>query len=248
MNEQYIVGRNPVLEILKSEKEIEKIFVLRGELKGSINKIIGIAKDRNIIIQQVDRNKLDQISEGNAHQGVAALVTPYEYSTIDAILDRGEELNKPPFLLVLDGIEDPHNLGAIIRTAECGGVQGIIIPKRRSAGVTQTVYKSSAGAVEHMLIAKVNNISDAIEELKKKGLWIYGADVAGEEYYFNTDLKGPVALVIGSEGKGISRLVKEKCDFLLKIPMFGEISSLNASNAASILIYEVVRQNHEKKR
>lgn len=248
MNEQYIVGRNPVLEILKSEKEIEKIFVLRGELKGSINKIIGIAKDRNIIIQQVDRNKLDQISEGNAHQGVAALVTPYEYSTIDAILDRGEKLNKPPFLLVLDGIEDPHNLGAIIRTAECGGVQGIIIPKRRSAGVTQTVYKSSAGAVEHMLIAKVNNISDAIEELKKKGLWIYGADVAGEEYYFNTDLKGPVALVIGSEGKGISRLVKEKCDFLLKIPMFGEISSLNASNAASILIYEVVRQNHEKKR
>lgn len=248
MNEQYIVGRNPVLEILKSEKEIEKIFVLRGELKGSINKIIGIAKDRNIIIQQVDRNKLDQISEGNAHQGVAALVTPYEYSTIDAILDRGEELNKPPFLLVLDGIEDPHNLGAIIRTAECGGVQGIIIPKRRSAGVTQTVYKSSAGAVEHMLIAKVNNISDAIEELKKKGLWIYGADVAGEEYYFNTNLKGPVALVIGSEGKGISRLVKEKCDFLLKIPMFGEISSLNASNAASILIYEVVRQNHEKKR
>lgn len=247
MKEQYIVGRNPVLEVLKSEKEIEKILVIKGELKGSINKIIGIAKDRNIIIQQVNKNKLDQISQGNAHQGVAALSSPYNYSSIDEILGKAKKLNQPPFVIILDSIEDPHNLGAIIRTAECGGVHGIIISKRRSAHVTQTVYKSSAGAVEHMPIAKVNNISDTIDELKEKGLWIYGAHVDGEDYYFNTELKGSIALVIGSEGKGISRLVKEKCDFLLKIPMFGRISSLNASNAASILIYEVVRQNYDKK-
>ncbi|NMB26473.1 MAG: 23S rRNA (guanosine(2251)-2'-O)-methyltransferase RlmB [Tissierellia bacterium] len=248
MKEQYIVGRNPVLEILKSDKEVEKILVTKGQLKGSINKIIGIAKDRNIIIQQVDKNKLDQISGGNAHQGVAALVSPYNYSSVDEIIDKARKLNTSPFIIILDGIEDPHNLGAIIRTAECGGVHGIIIPKRRSAHVTQTVYKSSAGAVEHMSIAKVNNISDTIEELKEKGLWVYGADIDGQEYYFNTELKGPIALVIGSEGKGISRLVKEKCDFLLKIPMFGHISSLNASNAASILIYEVVRQSYGSKR
>lgn len=247
MKEQYIVGRNPVLEVLKSEKEIEKILIIKGELKGSINKIIGIANDKNIIIQEVNKKKLDQISDGSVHQGVAALVAPYTYSSINDILEKAKKSNKPPFILILDSIEDPHNLGAIVRTAECGGVHGIIIPKRRSAHVTQTVYKSSAGAVEHMSIAKVNNISDTIDELKQKGLWIYGADVDGEDYYFNTELRGPIALVIGSEGKGISRLVKEKCDFLLKIPMFGEITSLNASNAASVLIYEVVRQNHGKK-
>ena len=176
------------------------------------------------------------------------MVSPYNYSSVDEIIDKARKLNTSPFIIILDGIEDPHNLGAIIRTAECGGVHGIIIPKRRSAHVTQTVYKSSAGAVEHMSIAKVNNISDTIEELKEKGLWVYGADIDGQEYYFNTELKGPIALVIGSEGKGISRLVKEKCDFLLKIPMFGHISSLNASNAASILIYEVVRQSYGSKR
>ena len=248
MDEQYIVGRNPVLEILKAGKEIEKIYILKGDLKGSINKIIGIAKDKNIMIQQVDRNKLEQIAQGSSHQGVAALVTPYVYFSIDDILEKAKKLSESPFIVILDGIEDPHNLGAIIRTAECGGVHGIIIPKRRAAHVTSTVYKSSAGAVEHMMIAKVNNISDTIEELKEKGLWIYGADADGEEYYFNTDLKGPIALVIGNEGKGISRLVKEKCDFLLKIPMYGKVSSLNASNAASILIYEVVKQGYEKKK
>ncbi|MCF6465862.1 23S rRNA (guanosine(2251)-2'-O)-methyltransferase RlmB [Clostridium sp. Cult2] len=247
MDEQYIIGRNPVLEVLKSGKEIEKIYVARGELKGSINKIIGVAKDRNIIIQQVDKNKLNQIAQGSPHQGVVALVTPYVYFSIDDMLKRAEKLDEPPFLIILDGIEDPHNLGAIIRTAECGGAHGIIIPKRRSAHVTSAVYKSSAGAVEHMMIAKVNNISDTIETLKDKGLWIYGADIDGEEYYFSTEFRGPIALVIGSEGKGISRLVKEKCDFLVKIPMKGKVSSLNASNAASILIYEVVKQDYEKK-
>jgi 23S rRNA (guanosine2251-2'-O)-methyltransferase len=248
MDEQYIIGRNPVLEVLKTGKEIEKIFILKGDLKGSINKIVGIAKDKNILMQYVDKNKLDQIAQGGSHQGIAALVTPYVYFSIDDILKKADKQEKAPFILILDGIEDPHNLGAIVRTAECAGVHGIIIPKRRAAHVTSTVYKSSAGAVEHMMITKVNNLSDAIEKLKKKGLWIYGADVDGESYYFNTDLKGSIALVIGSEGKGISRLVKEKCDFLLKIPMFGKVSSLNASNAASILIYEVVRQGYEKKR
>lgn len=247
MKEQYIVGRNPVLEILKGEKKIEKILILKGGLKGSINKIIAIARDRNITIEEVDRTKLDHISQGNIHQGVAALIGPYKYSTVDEILKKANKLNQPPFLLILDGIEDPHNLGAILRTAECAGVHGVIIPKRRAAQVTGGVYKSSAGAVEHILLARVTNISDTIEELKEKGLWIYGADIDGEDYY-QVELTGPVALVIGSEGKGISRLVKEKCDFLLKIPMYGQVSSLNASNAASILIYEVVRQKHDKKR
>ncbi len=246
MKQEYIVGRNPVLEVLKTEKEIEKIYVSKGELKGSIKKIISIAKDKKIVIQYVDKKKLDQIANGINHQGVAALVTPYDYCSIDDILDKAKESKKPPFIIILDGIEDPHNLGAIIRTAECAGVHGIIIPKRRAAHVTETVYKSSAGAVEHMLIAKVSNIPSTIDRLKDEGLWIYGADANGENYYFDTELKGPVALVIGSEGKGISKLVKEKCDFLVKIPMYGKISSLNASNAASILIYEVVRQNYGK--
>ncbi len=243
MDFQYVVGRNPVLEILKTDKEIEKLYILKGELQGSINKIVGIAKDRNIVIQQVDKNKLDSLSEGNAHQGVVALVTSYRYVNIEDILNRAKERNQPPFIVVLDGLEDPHNLGSIIRTAECAGVHGVIIPKRRSAQVNQTVYKSSAGAVEHMLVAKVNNIVNAIEELKNNGLWIYGADMDGNNYN-KTSLEGSVALVIGSEGKGLSRLVKEKCDVLVKIPMLGKISSLNASNAASILIYEVVRQNY----
>ena len=246
MEEQYIVGRNPVMEALKSGRKIEKLYIQKGELKGSINKIIPMAKEKNIIIQTVDKNKLDEISKGN-HQGVAALVGTFNYSTIEDILKLAEKAKENPFIIILDGIEDPHNLGAIIRTGECAGAHGIIIPKRRAASVNQTVYKSSAGAVEHISIAKVNNISNTIEFLKDKGLWVYGADLQGEDYY-NVDLKGPVALVIGSEGQGLSRIVREKCDFLLKIPMLGNISSLNASNAASILIYEKIRQNHGQNR
>lgn len=248
MDEQYVVGRNPVMELLKSDRKIDKLYVLKGDLQGSINKILGMAKDKNIVIQQVDKKKLDSIAEGNAHQGVAALVTGYEYSTMEEILNKAKALNENPFILVLDGIEDTHNLGAIIRTAECAGVHGIIIPKRRSAMVNQTVYKASAGAVEHMLIANVVNITNAIEELKENGLWVYGADMDGIDYHFNTSMTGSIALVIGNEGKGISRLVKEKCDVLVKIPMVGKISSLNASTAASILIYEVVRQAYEGKK
>lgn len=248
MNEQYVVGRNPVLELLKSDKQIDKLYVLKGDLQGSINKILGIARDKNIIVQQVDKAKLDSMANGNAHQGVCALVTGYEYSTIDKILNKAKSRNESPFIIILDGIEDTHNLGAIVRTAECAGVHGVIIPKRRSAMVNQTVYKSSAGAVEHMLIANVNNISNAIDDLKKQGLWIYGADMDGKDYHFNTPITGAIALVIGNEGKGLSRLVKEKCDVLVKIPMKGKISSLNASTAASILIYEVVRQSYEKEK
>ena len=246
MKDVYVVGRNPVLELLKTDKEIDKIYILKGDLQGSIKKIIGKARDKNIIIQEVDKFKLDSMANGNAHQGVAALVTGYEYSTVDDILNKAKELNQNPFIVILDGIEDTHNLGAIIRTAECAGAHGVIIPKRRSARVNQTVYKASAGAVEHMLIADVSNISNTIDDLKKRGLWIYGADMDANNFYFNTKLDGAISLVIGNEGKGISRLVKEKCDYLLKIPMVGKISSLNASTSAAILIYEVVRQSYEK--
>lgn len=243
MELNYIIGRNPVIEVLKSDKEIEKLLVLRGNLKGSINKIIGIAKDRNIIIQEVNQNKLDEIADGGVHQGVAAVISPFEYSTIGDIIQYAREKGESPFVVILDELEDPHNLGAIVRTAEGAGVHGIIIPERRSASVNQVVYSSSAGAIEHMRVAKVTNINRTIEYLKEEGLWIYGADMSGEDYY-KSNLKGSVALVIGNEGKGISRLVKENCDVLIKIPMLGQVSSLNASNAASVLMYEVVRQNN----
>ena len=243
MELQYVAGRNPVLEVLKANREVEKIFVLKGDLQGSINKIIGIAKERNIVIQEVDKKKLDSLAKGLAHQGVVALISSYEYATVDDIFNKAKDKDESPFIVILDGIEDPHNLGAIIRTAECAGVHGIIIPKRRSAQVNETVYKASAGAVEHVLVAKVNNINNAIDDLKDKGMWLYGADMDGD-LHFNTSLKGAVALVIGNEGKGISRLTKEKCDVLVRIAMVGKISSLNASNAAAILMYEVVRQNY----
>lgn len=244
MNEMYVAGRNPVLELLKSEKQIDKLYVLKGELKGSITKIIGIAKDRKIVVQQVDKTKLDSMAQGNAHQGVVALVTGFVYSSVDEILAIAKARGEKPFVVVLDGIEDTHNLGAIIRTAECAGVHGVIIPKRRSAMVNQTVYKSSAGAVEHMKIAQVSNIVQTMEELKAKGLWLYGADAEAEKSYSDTEMTGSIGIVIGGEGKGLSRLVKDKCDVLVSIPMKGKISSLNASNAASILIYEAVRQSY----
>lgn len=247
MEEQYIIGRNPVMEILKSDKDIDKIFIQKGDLQGSIKKIIGKAKDKDIVIQEVDKTRLDQMADGGVHQGVAALVTGFEYSTIEDILEIARERGESPFVIILDELEDPHNLGAIIRSAESAGAHGVIIPKRRSASVNQTVYKSSAGAANYMAVAKVTNISRTIEELKESGVWIYGADMDGEDFYFNTNLTGSIGLVIGNEGKGISRVVKEKCDVLVKIPMMGKVSSLNASAAASILMYEVVRQGNGKK-
>jgi len=240
--EGYVEGRNPVMEAIKGGREIDKILIAKGSEQGSIKKIIGMAKDKKIVIQYVDKAKLDAMSETKAHQGVIALVTPYSYKTVDDILKTAEDKKEDPFIIILDEIEDPHNLGAIIRTAECVGAHGVIIPKRRAVGITPIVIKASAGAVEHMNIAKVSNISSTVEELKEKGIWIYGADMAGEQNYFDKDLKGPIAIVIGSEGRGISRLVKEKCDFLVKIPMAGKLGSLNASVAASIIMYEVFRQ------
>ncbi len=237
-----IEGRNSVLELLESGKDINKIFIEKGEKHGSINKIIGIAKDRKIVIVEVDRNKLNQMAQTENPQGVIAIVPPFNYCEVDDILNEAKSKNEAPFILILDGIEDPHNLGAIIRTAETAGVHGIIIPKRRACSVNSTVYKVASGAVEHVKIARVNNLNDEIKYLKSKDVWIYGTAIEATKYYYEENLKGAVALVIGNEGEGISRLVRENCDILLKIPMKGHITSLNASVSAGIVMYEVVEQ------
>ena len=237
-----IEGRNSVLELLESGKDINKIYVIRGEKHGSINKILGIAKERKIIVVEKDKRQMDEMAQEENYQGVIAIVPPFEYVEISDILDLAKEKNEDPFVLILNGIEDPHNLGSIIRTAETAGVHGIIIPKRRAASVNSTVNKTSAGAVEHMKIARVTNISDSIEELKKAGLWICGTDISAEKYYYNQDLTGPLGIVIGNEGKGISDKVKKNCDFNVKIPMRGKITSLNASVSTGIIVYEAVKQ------
>ena len=237
---EIIIGRNAVLEALKNNREIEKITVARGA-EGSVKQITGKAKAKKIPLYYSDRARMDRDAQGGSHQGVIAVVSDYKYCTVDDILDRAAQRGEDPFIIILDGLEDPHNLGAIMRTAECAGVHGIVIPKRRSVSVTETVAKTSAGAVEYMLCAKVTNIANEIEKLKEKGVWIGACDM-GPDLYYRQDLKGPIAIVIGAEGAGISRLVKEKCDFVVSIPMKGSITSLNASNAASILMYEVVRQ------
>lgn len=237
-----IEGRNSVLELLESGKDINKIFIEKGEKHGSINKIIGIAKDRKIVIVEVDRNKLNQMAQTENPQGVIAIVPPFNYCEVDDILNEAKSKNEAPFILILDGIEDPHNLGAIIRTAETAGVHGIIIPKRRACSVNSTVYKVASGAVEHVKIARVNNLNDEIKYLKSKDVWIYGTAIEATKYYYEENLKGAVALVIGNEGEGISRLVRENCDILLKIPMKGHITSLNASVSSGIVMYEVVKQ------
>ena len=239
-----VEGRNAVLELLNSDRDINKIFVQAGEKHGSINKIIAIAKENRVVVTEVEKSKLDFMSKTNNHQGVIAVVPPFNYCEIEDILDLAKQRNEDAFVLILDGIEDPHNLGSIIRTAETAGVHGIIIPKRRSVTVNSTVSKVSAGAVEHMKIARVNNINETIRKLKEHGLWIIGTDMNTNTYYYNQDLKGDIAIVIGSEGFGISRLVKENCDMLVKIPMKGKITSLNASVSAGIIIYEAVKQRN----
>jgi len=236
-----VEGRNSVLELLESGKDINKIFVAKGEKHGSINKIIAIAKEKGIIIVEKDKRKMDEMAQNQNYQGVIAIVPPFEYCEIEDILEQAKQKNEDPFVLILDGIEDPHNLGSIIRTAETAGVHGIIIPKRRAAAVNATVLKTSAGAVEHMKIARVNNINETINYLKEAGIWMCGTDMETNTYYDNQDYSMPVAIVIGSEGAGISRLTKENCDFLVKIPMKGRINSLNASVSAGIVMYEVVR-------
>ena len=241
-----IEGRNSVLELLESGKDVNKIFVTRGEKHGSINKILGIAKERKIIVVEKDKKQMDEMAQEENYQGVIAIVPPFEYVEISDILQVAKERNEDPFVIVLDGIEDPHNLGSIIRTAETAGVHGVIIPKRRAASVNSTVNKASAGAVEHMKIARVTNISDAIEELKQAGLWVCGTAVDTNKYYYNQDLTGPLAIVIGNEGKGIGEKVKKNCDFLVKIPMKGKIQSLNASVSTGIVVYEAVKQRIRK--
>lgn len=241
-----IEGRNSVLELLESGKDVNKIFVTRGEKHGSINKILGIAKERKIIVVEKDKKQMDEMAQEENYQGVIAIVPPFEYVEISDILEVAKERNEDPFVIVLDGIEDPHNLGSIIRTAETAGVHGVIIPKRRAVSVNSTVNKASAGAVEHMKIARVTNISDAIEELKKAGLWVCGTAVDTNKYYYNQDLTGPLAIVIGNEGKGIGEKVKKNCDFLVKIPMKGKVQSLNASVSTGIVVYEAVKQRIRK--
>ena len=237
-----IEGRNAVLELLESGKDINKILIEKGEKDGTINKIIAKEKEKKIIIVEKEKKQMQEMAQSESYQGVIALVPPFEYCDIDDILKEADNKKEDPFLLILDGIEDPHNLGAIIRTAETAGVHGVIIPKRRAASVNSTVNKVSAGAVQHMKIARVNNINETISKLKEKGIWIYGTDMNTDTYYYNQDMKGPIAIVIGGEGFGISRLVKENCDFLVKIPMKGKITSLNAAVSAGIIIYDVVRQ------
>ncbi len=241
-----IEGRNSVLELLESGKDVNKIFVTRGEKHGSINKILGIAKERKIIVVEKDKKQMDEMAQEENYQGVIAIVPPFEYVEISDILEVAKERNEDPFVIVLDGIEDPHNLGSIIRTAETAGVHGVIIPKRRAVSVNSTVNKASAGAVEHMKIARVTNISDAIEELKKAGLWVCGTAVDTNKYYYNQDLTGALAIVIGNEGKGIGEKVKKNCDFLVKIPMKGKVQSLNASVSTGIVVYEAVKQRIRK--
>ena len=237
-----IEGRNSVLELLESGKDINKIFVTRGEKHGSINKILAIAKERKIIVVEKDKKQMDEMAQEENYQGVIAIVPPFEYVEIEDILLEAKARQEEPFIVILDGIEDPHNLGSIIRTAETAGVHGIIIPKRRAASVNSTVNKTSAGAVEHMKIARVTNISDAIEELKQAGLWICGTDIDAQRYYYNQDLTGPLGIVIGNEGKGISEKVKKNCDFNVKIPMKGKVTSLNAAVSTGIIVYEAVKQ------
>jgi len=236
-----VEGRNAVMELLESGKDINKIFIQSGEKHGSITKIIAKAKARGVVIVEVQKKKLEEMSETGNPQGIIALVPPFEYSNVEDILDLAKKQNESAFILILDGIEDVHNLGSIIRTAETAGVHGIIIPKRRAAAVNATVLKTSAGAVEHMKIARVNNINETINYLKEAGIWMCGTDMETNTYYDNQDYSMPVAIVIGSEGAGISRLTKENCDFLVKIPMKGRINSLNASVSAGIVMYEVVR-------
>ncbi len=245
-NKDIIAGRNPVMEAVKSQRAIETIMVSKGELSGSIKVIIALARENNIPIKEVDSRKLDAMCGGASHQGIVAVAAAKAYSTVEDMFKLAEEKGEPPFLIILDGIEDPHNLGAIIRTAECAGAHGIIIPMRRAVGLTYTVGKASAGAYEYMPVARVTNLAYLIDDLKEKGLWIYGADMNGENYC-SVNLKGAAALVIGSEGRGLSRLVREKCDAVLSLPMCGKITSLNASVAAGVLMYEFTRQRLDLK-
>ena len=243
MSEEYIIGRNPVLEALRSERDINKIWISEGSQKGSMLPLIGLAKEKKVFVQIVPKKKIDQMVEG-IHQGVIAQVAAYDYVELDDLFAKAAERDEAPFFMILDEIEDPHNLGSIMRTADAVGAHGIIIPKRRAVGLTATVAKASTGAIEYIPVARVTNLSRAVEELKERGVWIVGTDAKGSDDYRNMDGQMPIGLVIGSEGKGMARLMKEKCDFLIRLPMAGKVTSLNASVAASLLMYEVYRKRN----
>ena len=238
--EDIVAGRNAVLELLKSDKDINKIYVERGEKHGSINEIVARAREARVVLVEVDSDKLNNMADN--HQGVVAVVPPFNYCEVEDILDYAKEKNEDPFIIILDGIEDPHNFGSIIRTAETAGVHGIIIPKRRNVAVNSTVAKVSTGATAYVKVARVNNLNETIKKLKDSGLWVIGTDGEADTLYYNQDLKGPLAIIIGSEGFGISKLVKENSDILIKIPMKGQITSLNAAVSTGIVIYEAVKQ------
>ncbi|MFF2444557.1 23S rRNA (guanosine(2251)-2'-O)-methyltransferase RlmB [Priestia megaterium] len=243
MEHEFIIGRNPVLEALKSGRDINKLWIAEGSQGGSMGQITQLAKRNGVLVQFVPKKKIEQMVDG-IHQGVAAKVAAYQYAELDDLFNLAEKRNESPFFLLLDELEDPHNLGSIMRTADAVGAHGIIIPKRRSVGLTATVAKASTGAIEHVPVARVTNLSRTIDELKDRGVWIVGTDAKESDDYRNLDGGMPLTLVIGSEGKGMSRLIREKCDFLVQLPMVGHVTSLNASVAASLLMYEVYRKRH----
>lgn len=242
-----LVGRNAVTEALKSGRGINKLWIASGDREGSVAEIAALAKERGIVVQYVERAKIEALAGGHRHQGVLAYVAPIPYAELEDILKAAEEKGEAPFLVLLDELEDPHNLGALLRTADATGVHGILIPKRRSVSLNATVAKTSAGAVEYVPVARIGNIAQTLKKLKEKGFWVAGADMDGEKAYYEADLTGPLVLVVGSEGKGMSRLTKEACDFIVRMPMVGRINSLNASVAGSILMYESMRQRLQKK-
>ncbi|AJD89432.1 23S rRNA (guanosine(2251)-2'-O)-methyltransferase RlmB [Jeotgalibacillus haloalkalitolerans] len=243
MSEEFIGGKNPVLEALRAGREINKIWIGEGSQKGQMQQVIQLAKEANVLVQFVPKKKIDQLMDGQ-HQGVVASIAAYEYAEMDDVFALAEKKGEDPFILILDELEDPHNLGSIMRTADAVGVHGIIIPKRRAVGLTATVAKASTGAIEHVPVVRVTNLSRTLDELKDKGLWIAGTDAKGSEDYRRFDGTMPVGLIIGSEGKGMSRILRDKCDFLIHLPMSGHVTSLNASVAASILMYEIYRRRH----
>lgn len=242
--EDMVAGRNAVMEALKGSRSVNKLMIANGSTEGSIKEIIAVAKEKGVNIQYWDRSKLDSIARGIRHQGVLAQVAPVQYAELEDILQVAKDRNEPPFIVLLDELEDPHNLGAILRTADAAGVHGVLIPKHRSCPLSATVAKTSAGAVEHVPVARVGNLVQIIKKLKQEGLWVAAADMDGKDYY-DTDLTGPLLLIIGSEGQGVGRLVKEQCDFVVRIPMVGKINSLNASVAGSILMYEAMKQRRK---
>lgn len=246
LREDILEGRNPVFEALRAGREIDKILLAKGVNKGSVSRILNLAKEKKILVSEVERAKLDMISQTGAHQGIIAYAAAANYVSIKDILKSARDKGEDPFVIICDSLNDAHNLGSIVRCAECLGAHGVILPKHRSVGLNAIAAKASAGAVAYMNVCKVTNLNRAIEELKKEGLWICGTDATGDKNIFDADLTGPLAVVIGSEGEGMSRLVKDNCDFLVKIPMTGHVNSLNASASAAVLMYEVLRQRMAK--